>query len=475
MGASNSKSHDSNNNGYSRSNSNSSSLLVIRPTAAAETSGESTGRKSHSTSSSSSSPSLQHRRRMSKIIRLKIGSISNARSKVISAASSGSGSSSPVQALVRTPIKRLFGSSVASYGAGSPLSASQQAKNCGFVCSLEDEIPNEVLLHILQFCPLSDVLRFSGVSRHCRSLIISDQESLLWLSFFMCCQRNLSSDAVVLHSSASNTSSVEEANEESTELIRKNAGQLSLVSDSKLRMMDSVERSEQILQEAQRILSRIRLTQPEETYMSQVQKFMMTTRFDSKVPVDHQELHFSETKLMVRSQRGAHSTNSWETVPMNTTLSINKKRVFSWKVRCDYIEKKMGNSWWIIIGVESTLFPWTKQNHRTDVIGYDTKRGHYGCGLIVGTGEISQGGTRTPIYNQTDPDNEIKQGDWIGMTVRCGKYSTQSISFYHRGREICTRTLKGSHSHSDKFRPCVSLTKRSQVTIGYWDGDLSQL
>jgi len=162
------------------------------------------------------------------------------------------------------------------------------------------------------------------------------------------------------------------------------------------------------------------------------------------------------------------SDNWWET--FRTRKAITPGRVYSWELCIDTLVKHQANTWWILVGIETPLFPFASQLHYEDVIGYNAQK-HKGIGLNVGTGQVIHSATYQPYFDPELMGGPFVVNDVIGVKVdmRHSKKNdnTASIEFFKNRKSlgVVKRPI-----HGDLFYPTVSLVNGQKVTIRYWNG-----
>jgi len=136
----------------------------------------------------------------------------------------------------------------------------------------------------------------------------------------------------------------------------------------------------------------------------------------------------------------------------------------------DQLVKHQANTWWVLIGVETPLFPYATQLHYEDVIGYNATK-HKGIGFNIGTGQIIHAATYTPFFDPETMGGPVSAGDVIGVKfdMRHSKKNnnTSSIEFFRNRKSIgvVKKQLEG-----DLFFPTISLVNGQRVSIRYWNG-----
>ncbi|KAL0483849.1 SPRY domain-containing SOCS box protein [Acrasis kona] len=161
-----------------------------------------------------------------------------------------------------------------------------------------------------------------------------------------------------------------------------------------------------------------------------------------------------------RTVRNVQNTdNWWET--FRTKKAIVPGHLYTWEVCVDHLAKHQANTWWILIGVETPMFPYATQLHYEDVIGYHATK-HKGIGLNIGTGQVIHAANYDPYIDA----ESIAAGDIVGVKVDY-RGSEGTIEFFKNRKSlgVVKRKLTG-----EIYYPTVSLVNGQKVTIRYWNG-----
>jgi hypothetical protein len=162
------------------------------------------------------------------------------------------------------------------------------------------------------------------------------------------------------------------------------------------------------------------------------------------------------------------SDNWWET--FRTRKALTPGRVYAWEIYIDQLVKHQANTWWILVGIETPLFPFASQLHYEDVIGYNAQK-HKGLALNIGTGQIIHAASYQPYFDPEVMGGPITAGDVIGVKVdmRPNPKSDSSLTIeFFRNRKSLGVVKR--HIQGDLFYPTVSLVNGQKVTIRYWNG-----
>lgn len=161
-----------------------------------------------------------------------------------------------------------------------------------------------------------------------------------------------------------------------------------------------------------------------------------------------------------------NSGNYWETV--RATKALRAPGVYSWKFKLDKFSLCNGNSYCLIVGVESDKYPWKEQGKVTSIIGNFNES--EGFGIILGN---SQYNYRQKTVAFTESDVTFAQGDEIGVVFEMrrgedeqGLTSENKITFYKNDKRINVGNVSGPHG--DLFYPAVSLIGQIAVSVYYW-------
>jgi len=177
------------------------------------------------------------------------------------------------------------------------------------------------------------------------------------------------------------------------------------------------------------------------------------------IPIRTQQ-QFGKFSNHFRTVRNVQTTdNWWET--FRTKKAIVPGHLYYWEVCIDHLVKHQANTWWVLMGVETPLFPYATQLHYEDVIGYNATK-HKGIGLNVGTGQVIHAANYDPYI----PAESINAGDIIGVKVDYrGKEGT--IEFFKNRKSL---GVVGRKLTAELYYPTVSLVNGQKVTIRNWNG-----
>jgi len=300
------------------------------------------------------------------------------------------------------------------------------------------QLPDDIILFILTYCQPQRLLRMAQVCRYMNNMIFNVKSSMtnhLWkqMCLFYLHRPHMTGEA------------------ESTKEKLRNEVELNL-----------------------------RLEEGIDNWLDQY-KLIRSYAWDPSSSNHSRVLDFTNEDRTVENPHGRGSY--WATTRAARTLTAGHS--YRWEIEINVLPPTLGNSWRIIVGVESPLFPFIGQSN-ADVIGYQPQ--NLGAGLIIGQchaicrGEridpeisnltLGQGDIIEIVFDMTlSSETNDKMLEELSTSNTENRLMSQShkggarMEFYLLRNEERTRILVINNIRGQGFYPAVSMNQGMKTTI----------
>jgi hypothetical protein len=211
-------------------------------------------------------------------------------------------------------------------------------------------------------------------------------------------------------------------------------------------------------------------------------------RFDTRAISPGSTVHFTNSHMTAENTSSSQFASTW--VTLRSRIDCIPGKVYRFELLLNKFNRLPHNSYWIVVGIETSQFPFTNQDHLSDVIACHKEFG--GAGLILGVGKLRYKG----IQRDYCPTVKFQTGDVIGIVLDMRQSSKESninieqiikdtgnypgstplkediggatLEFFLNGQSlgIAYQNLPGL-----KFFPTVSIVDEQIVTMKYWATD----
>jgi hypothetical protein len=293
------------------------------------------------------------------------------------------------------------------------------------------QIPDDLVLNLLLFVNVGDISRFSYSNKQYYELI--HETDYLWKEL---CRIYLQRGGWAMEITSQN--------------------------DAETELVDRIEQELNKEKQQQQLSFELKLSEGNTRWRDEYRE-LVTFRFDSMSCDKCREMIYSNNNRSAENPQKPTS-GYWATTRGQKLLKPGNR--YQWTFTLETFSRDSHNTWWIMVGVENTDFPFQSQQGN-DVIGYQSQHG--GAALIIGPCTFTHKGDR-----QTPPKYvQLASGDCVGvvldMTNSSGKSDTNtaSIEFYHITESQCNRIIKATIP-AKPYYPAVSMNQNQKVTIGPW-------
>jgi hypothetical protein len=188
-------------------------------------------------------------------------------------------------------------------------------------------------------------------------------------------------------------------------------------------------------------------------------KELVNYHFDINCAKDIRVLEYSNNNRSVMNPK-TEEASYWATTRCTRLLTPGNK--YHWSFKLDEFSRLSHNTYLILLGIETKLFPFHSQVGG-DVLGYNQT--HKGCCLVVGSCESFHAGVReSPMNGFT----ELKREDCIGIVLDMSTDSDSAMIEFYQIVDKQATLIHRRNIPKNEYYPAVSMNKEMKVTIGGW-------
>jgi hypothetical protein len=188
-------------------------------------------------------------------------------------------------------------------------------------------------------------------------------------------------------------------------------------------------------------------------------KELVNYHFDINCAKDSRVLEYSNNNRSVMNPK-TEEASYWASTRCTRLLKPGNK--YHWSFILDEFSRPSHNSFLILLGIETKLFPFHSQVGG-DVLGY--RECNKGCCLVVGSCESFHEAVReSPMNGQT----VLKRGDCIGIVLDMSTGSDSAVIEFYQIVDQQATLIHRRNIPKNEYYPAVSMNQEMKVTIDRW-------